>query len=68
MKRYQQYHQDKAVHPVHYEKGLEDINPTPAVGDHTYVAKFCRGEKSSSTSNIIKRPQRPRKETLNAQK
>ena len=62
-KRYQQYHEQKTVQPVHYQKGLED-NPTPIIGDHSYVAKISRGE-CPGTSGIIKKSKRQRKGTLN---
>ena len=63
MKRYKEYHEKKSVHPVHYQKGLED-NQTPVIGDHTYVYKISEGE-CPGTSGINNRPKRLRKGTLN---
>ena len=64
VKRYQQYHEQKAEQVIHYQKGLDDC-PTPALGDHTYVANYFSEGECPGTSGFIKKSKRRRKETLN---
>jgi hypothetical protein len=63
MKRYQEYHDKKAVHVVHYSKGLLD-NPDPALRDHSYAVHVSEG-KCPGTSGPITRLKHLRKGTLN---
>ena len=52
VKRYQQYHEEKAETVLLYQKGLED-SQSLELGDHTYVASNLTRGKRPSTSGFI---------------
>ena len=52
VKRYQQYHEEKAETVLLYQKGLEDCQSLE-LGDHTYVARNLTRGKRPSTSGFI---------------